>query len=129
MTVPSYDEALKTARDNPAFSNGTEWEIWSYNWCERCTNDSPEMVDRGDGCSLIAVAMFEQKTPAEWMEQEDRSPSDRYHCISFRSEDDGPDPEPKPIPDPPGQLTLTPREPFEQARMLTSYPERAEVSV
>jgi hypothetical protein len=122
MSLPTYDEALKTARIGQAFSNGTEWEIWSYNWCENCRND------RDEDCPLIAVGLFGEKpapdgqservTPAEWFEQDD-GPS-RYTCIHFRDEDDGGDPEPTPIPDPPGQLTLAPRDPFERpARMFT----------
>jgi hypothetical protein len=42
----------------------------------------------------------------------------------FRNKEDGDggDPEPKPIADPPGQLVLAPREPFEATRMLTDWP-------
>jgi hypothetical protein len=27
------------------FSNSTEWEIWSYNWCRTCLNDENEDCD------------------------------------------------------------------------------------
>jgi len=129
MSLPTYQEAAESAREGSAFSNNSQWDIWSGNWCDRCINDSPEKVDRGEGCPLIAVSLFEQKTPAAWMEPEDRSAGDRYHCIYFRDEDEGPDPEPTPIPDPPGQLTLIPREPNEQTRMLTTFPTQLGVAL
>lgn len=130
MSLPAHDEIDKTARDGKAFSNHTAWSIWSYNWCDQCRNDSPELVDAGKGCPLIAYALLEKKTPAAWMPNgKDGDVLQDYTCAFFRSDDDGPDPEPQPIPEPgPGQLTLVPREPFEQARMLTTYPQPAEVA-
>lgn len=129
MSLPTHDEIAKTARDGKAFSNGTAWSIWSHHWCTRCLNDSPEMVDRGEGCPLIGFAMREKKTPAAWMPNgPDGDVLQDYICAFYRGKDDGPDPEPTPIPDPPGQLTLVPREPFEQARMLTEFPQPAEVA-
>lgn len=117
----TYDEAFEAARDGSPFSNHTEWEVWSYNWCERCLNDSPELVDKGKGCPLIMVALM-RRTPSEWLEQDGFSLGDQYHCVEFRDEDGPGDTEPKPIPDPPGQLTMWPREPFEGVRMLTQIP-------
>lgn len=133
MSVPSYDEAMKTSREGSPFSNGTEGYAWLENWCGRCINDKPAREgDEANGCPLVLVALL-GRTPVEWVDQWDgKSPfplGDNYHCILFRDEDDGPDPEPKPIPDPPGQLTLAPREPYEAARMLTTYPTRTEVLV
>jgi len=99
------------------------------NWCDRCVHDSEELVDKGQGCPLILVALV-GRTPAEWFEQPwQQVPGrpeghtapvlgDTYHCVEFRDEDSGPGPEPQPIPDPPGQETLWPREPFEATRML-----------
>lgn len=65
-----YKEYEKTAKDEPPFSNGTEWEIWSYNVCmggtnheRRCVND--DGADEGNGCPLILLSMI-GKTPAEW---------------------------------------------------------------
>lgn len=113
----TFEEIMAGGRPEPAFSNHTEWELWSYNWCDRCRNDSPEMVDRGEGCPIILAALC-QVTPSEWLEQSGPS-VDRYHCVEFRDrEDPGPPPEPQPIPDPPGQLTLLPREPYEAVRMF-----------
>ena len=118
MTLPTYDQAWKTAHDEPAFSNGTEGHTWLETHCERCINDSPELVDRDEGCPLILVSLM-GRTPAEWTPDQPGTLGMRYRCMYFRSEEDGGDPEPKPIPDPPGQLTLAPREPFERpARML-----------
>lgn len=115
-----YDEAYAAARDRPAFSNGTEGECWMENWCARCVNDSPELVNQGKGCPLILVALM-GRTPSEWLEQDSTngySLSDGYHCIEFRDRDDpGSGREPVPTPDPPGQLTLLPAEPYRGIRM------------
>lgn len=110
----SYAEIMAGARDQSPFSNHTEWEIWSARWCERCANDTPEKVDRGEGCPLILAALM-RKTPAEWLDDDEHTHT--YRCIEFRHQGDGPDPEPQPIPDPPGQGTLLPREPYEGPRM------------
>ena len=72
-----YDKALSTARPGRAFSNGTEWEIWSGRWCDDCANDINE------DCPLIALAMFGEVTPAEWVEIEPLSRERRYECIEF----------------------------------------------
>lgn len=75
----SYEEYEKTARDGAAFSNGTEWEIWSFNVCmggtnpeRRCVND--DFADDGEGCPLILLSMV-GKTPAEWV-----GAHGRYRC-------------------------------------------------
>ncbi|TDB86468.1 hypothetical protein E1264_17880 [Actinomadura sp. KC216] len=128
MSLPTYEQAWESARDERPFSNGTEGYAWLDNWCGRCINDKPARDGRDDeGCPLILVSLM-GRTPIEWIEKRDPESGlvrlgDSYHCMYFRDEDDGGDPEPTPIPDPPGQLTLTPREPHERARMLTSYPE------
>jgi len=119
MTLPTYDQALATAREGSPFSNGTEGECWMGQHCHRCINDKPAREGRyEDGCVLILVAL-NNLTPAEWSEDQPRSLYHRWRCMYFRDEDDGPDEEPAPIPDPPGQGALWPRDPFEQpARML-----------
>lgn len=115
----TYEEALAAAKDEPAFSNGTEGECWMDNWCYECANDSPEMVDRGEGCPLIMVALM-QRTPAEWIEQPwgqikgrpegETAPSlsDRYHCTEFRKRPEpGEEPaEPPPAPVIEGQVDM-----------------------
>ena len=132
MTLPTYEQAWETAREERAFSNGTEGYAWLENWCGRCVHDKPAREGRDeDGCPLILVSLL-GRTPIEWIEQRDSSGlirlGDSYSCMYFRDEEDGGgDPEPQPIPDPPGQLTLAPREPFEASRMLTTYPTRTEV--
>lgn len=102
----AYDEIDKDARDGSPFSNSTSGEMWMSRWCHRCANDSPEMVDRGEGCPLILVALC-GRTPVEWLEQEGIQD---YHCIEFRPEDDGGgDDKQKPPPQPmPGQVELFP---------------------
>jgi hypothetical protein len=119
------DEIDAGARPGSAFSNGYEWDCWSSKWCDRCVHDDWQ-TDKF--CPLVAVAMLGDKTPAEWMDEKPLSLYDRYTCIEFRSEDDGPDPTPKPIPDPPDQLLLLPREPYEGVRMLTTEPSLTEAA-
>jgi hypothetical protein len=129
MALPTYEQALATASTEPAFSNGTEFEAWQGTHCERCLNDLPyRQGNPGDGCVLLLVAL-DGRTPAEWAEDKPGYLGQQYRCTYFRSEDNGPDPEPQPFPDPPGQLTLAPRAPFERpARMLAPTRTDAEVA-
>lgn len=113
----TYAEAWDHAEDRAAFSNGTEWECWSENWCHQCRNDSLGTGNEGDDCPLILVALM-QRTPSEWLRQEKDRLGDRFHCIEYRPLDDGgggPKPPPKPIP---GQGELIPAEPYIGARMF-----------
>jgi hypothetical protein len=114
MSLPSYDDAYEHSLDKPAFSNGTQWEIWSYNNCHRCSNDGIGIDEDEPQCPLILVALM-GRTPREWSDQE--PPLGDYSCIYFRNRDDPGGREPEPVPDPPGQLLLVPREPYEAARM------------
>jgi hypothetical protein len=36
-----YQEIYDRSRDQPAFSNSTEGEVWTANWCDRCLRDAP----------------------------------------------------------------------------------------
>jgi hypothetical protein len=114
----TYDEMWASAREESAFSNGTEWECWSANWCDRCIHDKPaRQGDEGNGCPLILIG-FCGRTPLEWMEHERFSLGDRYHCIEFRDEDDGPTEPPGPSPQCPGQGELFDPAPYEGVRMF-----------
>ena len=110
--MPTYGEAYEHAAERRAFSNGTEWEIWSYNNCFRCANDGMGIGEDQPNCPLICVMLMD-RTPAEWSEVRLHD----YLCIYFRDRDDPGGREPEPVPDPPGQLQLWPREPFEGTRM------------
>jgi hypothetical protein len=114
VSLPSYDEAFEHARDEPAFSNGSMWEIWSDRNCCRCINDGMGTGQDEPQCPLIGVALM-GKTPAEWTDQE--PPLGAYLCVYFRDRDDPGGREPEPVPDPPGQLCLMPREPYTGTRM------------
>lgn len=114
MSLPGYDQALEHARGEPAFSNGTMWEIWSGRNCYRCANDGMGLGPDEPSCPLILVALM-GKTPAEWTDQQ--PPLGDYLCVYFRDRDDPGGYEPEPVPGPPGQLSLLPREPFEGVRM------------
>lgn len=104
-------------RPGPAFSNGTEYEMWQANWCDRCTHDAAYQSGKSsEGCPLLLTALLGD-IPGEWMEQPpERYPSDAYHCINFRRPDD-PDPEPRPQPDPPDMDGLF-EQPERRTRML-----------
>lgn len=129
----SYAEIEATARDQRAFSNGTEWEMWAANWCwVPCRNPAEAAWQRYEegkrktaptefpgGCPLILCAL-NGKTPTEWLDQwrdGEPYPADRYHCIEFRGPDDGGDPQPRPKREPPGMDGLFPR-PQRAVRML-----------
>lgn len=116
----TIEQIRSDARPRSPFSNGTCGEIWMSRWCERCLNDSPEMVDRGDGCPLILVALLGQ-TPAEWLEGEGIQD---YTCVEFRDQDGPGDTEPKPLPDPQGMDAMLPRELFTGALMFTANTEQ-----
>lgn len=77
----NYEDALARSTDEPAFSNGTEWDCWSSEWCERCVHE-PD-------CPLITIAFCEDRTPAEWVEQGHdekglRGLHDPYGCLEFK---------------------------------------------
>lgn len=124
-------DALKRARDERPFSNGTEGYGWMENWCDRCLRDAPARSMIGPGCPLVAVAML-GKTPAEWLDgpRDERglySIEDQYHCIEFKPYGGGGRGHARrPRPTPPGQEALFSRRPFEAVRMLVS-PEPAQV--
>jgi hypothetical protein len=104
------EEQIKAdARPGKAFSNGTEWSIWSDRWCDRCKNND-EAAELW--CPIITVALIEPLTPAEWTE----GTSEGEHpytfvdtCTEFdERRDDGTDdePEPEPVPECDGQLDI-----------------------
>lgn len=46
------------------FSNGTEWELWSREWCENCIGDHGHHVDGSNpGCPII-LDMFMGNHPS-----------------------------------------------------------------
>lgn len=109
-----YEEAYARSRDTPAFSNGTEGEVWQANWCDRCLRDAPfRNMGKGSGCPLILVALMD-RTPAEWLdgprdEHGRYSMEDQFHCIEYRGPGGGGGGEPRPRPEPPGMDGLFPR--------------------
>ena len=64
-------------RDNPPFSNGTEYEIWVSRWCAQCVHEHPEF---GGSCSDFDVAFIEDRVP------DILEPADRFSwsCSKFR---------------------------------------------
>lgn len=129
----TYDEIWADAKDEPAFSNGTEGYGWTAANCGTCKNDSPELVDKGEGCPLILVSLM-QRTPVEWLDQKRIGPNgiletygidDQYHCVEFRDQDEPGGEEPTPVPTPPGQGSLFDREPVEGVRMYADVASEA----
>jgi hypothetical protein len=111
-----------TPREGMPFSNSDEGLAFTANWCDRCIHDKPARQGRyEDGCRILLTAICGQ-TPGEWIEQEwgeKGPPIDRYHCIEFRDERDGPPPPTEPAPTPPGQGELIPMEPYVGTRMFS----------
>lgn len=117
------EQIWKDAREGSPFSNGTEGYAWMDNWCGRCIHDKPARNGHEEnGCPLLLPALS-GKTPVEWLdgprnEQGHWAIDDKYHCIEFRDEDDGPPPPTEPQPTPPGQGELVPMEPYVGTRMF-----------
>jgi hypothetical protein len=125
------DQIMADAADRPPFSNGTEGETWTARWCAGCVHDAAFQRDQADsGCPLLTVAIL-GRTPAEWFEQpfgeQGAYGANRYHCVEWRPEGEGPGGEPMPQPDPPGQGVLFGRDGLVGARMLTREPTRESV--
>lgn len=125
MNLDDYDRLYAEALDEPAFSNGDEGYSWTEAHCSTCIHDKEQRDSMSGGCPLILVSLM-GRTPIQWLDQKQDgrrySREGQYICVEYRHEDDGPT-EPQPIPDPPGQLTLAPRDDYEGVRMLTPLPE------
>lgn len=89
--MPSYDDALARSAERSPFSNGTEGEAWTHGWCSRpgarCVHDEqygagPEKT----ACPLLDVALFENRTPAEWGEQTSALGREMYTCSRYEAE-------------------------------------------
>lgn len=124
MTPDDYGRLYAEAIDEPAFSNSDEGMAWMDANCWTCIHDKPaRQGDDANGCPLVLITLM-GKRPVQFLdgprdEHGRYSRAGQYRCVEYRHEDDGPA-DPQPIPDPPGQLVLVPREPFEGHRMLTA---------
>lgn len=130
--MDTVDNLYDAARQEPPFSNSGEGYGWMGENCGTCIHDKDQRSEEiaGPGCPLVMVALM-GRTPAQWLD----GPRDssglysigtQYTCVEYRHEDDGPT-YPTPIPDPPGQLTLLPREGLVGVRMLSALPEDSHV--
>jgi hypothetical protein len=106
------------------FANGTEFEIWQANWCERCKHDAAYSDDHPErGCQLLALALCGERIP-EWMVNDTvGDPARQVTCLNFRNRDDpgGDEDNPTPTPPPPGQGLLF--QPSTSRRMLVPLPD------
>jgi hypothetical protein len=97
--VRTYEQIMADAKQEPAFSNGTEGYAWMDNWCWH-----PCKKDRNEDCPLIMASIM-GVTPIEWTEVERFSLADRYNCSEFEPDDrDGDDREPEPFPQPVAEM-------------------------
>lgn len=107
MSVLEIPDAYERAKDEPAFSNSSEWEIWSARTCEECVHDGMGVGEDQPQCPLITVALC-GRTPAEWTDQQ--PPLGAYACACFSRRPDEPAtraPEsPAPAEPIPGQLEM-----------------------
>lgn len=71
----TIDEITANARPRSAFANGSEWDAWSASWCQRCQHY--------DTCPIIFVAMFQESTPAEWVDDQPGTLFRPYTCTEF----------------------------------------------
>lgn len=66
----NFDEEYASAKDERAFSNSTEGDMWTGQNCDLCVHDSA--ARRGDpenGCVLLGVA-FIGRTPRQWKDSD-----------------------------------------------------------
>lgn len=104
MSRINQQTAWQRSRPGPAFSNSTEWELWSARWCTQCSRDA--FANYGAGCPLVTIGLC-GRIPAEWIEsppeqvftETGMNVGELYHCVEFRPRGGG-DPEPRPKPEP-----------------------------
>lgn len=99
MSGLEIPDAYDRAKDEPAFSNSTEWEIWSARNCEECAHDGMGIGADQPQCPLILVALC-GRTPAEWTDK--APPLGAYTCAHFTQRPDDPEPAPRRPAGPPG---------------------------
>lgn len=94
----SYLQIEASAKEGSPFSNSTEGDAWTANWCDRCAHDAgaPD-----DGCPILLVGLM-GKTPAEWLPGDRLRLGDSYRCEEFRKARR----KPPAVVDVPGQLPL-----------------------
>jgi hypothetical protein len=70
----------RDARPGAAFANGTEWDVWSSGWCDFCQHQ--------ETCPLIVFAMTNERTPAEWVDDQPGTLVHPYWCTEFAPSED-----------------------------------------
>jgi hypothetical protein len=73
-----FADAFDTSLPGPAFSNSTEGDAWTTNWCRGCGNSYPD----GDGCHLTDVALV-GRIPSAWIEIDKATLGNRYLCLGW----------------------------------------------
>ncbi len=68
-------KASAPQRTGPAFSNSTEFDMWSPQWCGRCVKDDGESVF----CPILNEALLGETTPTQWT----RTGLSNYTCSGF----------------------------------------------
>jgi hypothetical protein len=77
VMLPSFGDVLSAAQARIPFSNGTEFDAWSENWCARCRHE--------ETCPLLDVVFIEEKTPGQWQDREPGSLGNQYTCTEFEA--------------------------------------------
>ena len=65
-----------------AFSNHSEYEVWSARWCAQCARDELGTAPEGTFCPILNVALLDNRVPLEWTKGPD-DPHNRYRCSEF----------------------------------------------
>lgn len=73
----SFEEILGDADVRTAFSNGTSFDIWAYDWCYVCRQDE------NSECPILLAAML-NVTPSEWV----KTGLQDYECTEFEPQEE-----------------------------------------
>jgi hypothetical protein len=56
------EEIIETTRSGSLFSNGTDFEYWSYSWCDRCVHDEES---QSKYCPILTALVLDEGIPTE----------------------------------------------------------------
>lgn len=76
-----YEDALARSTERRPFANGTEGDLWMDGWCRR----EPNGCVRVDSCTVLDVAVIEERTPAEWVSGRPVLGREMYRCTRFEA--------------------------------------------
>jgi hypothetical protein len=66
------------------FSNATEFELWTFRYCNRCVNDEMGSASLGTFCPILDdVIIHNEDIPVQWEVGEGFY---NYHCTEFEQQ-------------------------------------------